>query len=90
MNKTMQTSALVLLMSASTISSASDEARQLVELPEKMQQHMMSNMHKAGTSMNKAASHFALKAQESELLPAYKVVSEVTAACVACHSGYRI
>ena len=137
----MQTSALALLMSASTISSASDDARQLVQLPDAMQQHMMSNMRdhlvamntilthlgnneldkaadvaeqrlgmssldthgadhmakfmpegmrKAGTSMHKAASRFALKAQEGELLPAYKVLSEVTAACVACHSGYRI
>ena len=141
MKKTMQISVIALLMSASTISSASDDARQLVELPVKMQQHMMSNMRdhlvtinailthlgnnkldkaadiaeqrlgmsslgshgaehmakfmpegmrKAGTSMHKAASRFALKAQEGELLPAYKVLSEVTAACVACHSGYRI
>ena len=137
----MQTSAFALLMSASTISSANDDTRQLVQLPDMMQQHMMSNMRdhlvamntilthlgnneldkaadvaeqrlgmsslgshgadhmakfmpagmrKAGTSMHKAASRFALKAQEGELLPAYKVLSEVTAACVACHSGYRI
>jgi len=137
----MQTSAFALLMSASTISSANDDTRQLVQLPDMMQQHMMSNMRdhlvamntilthlgnneldkaadvaeqrlgmsslgshgadhmakfmpagmrKAGTSMHKAASRFALKAQEGELVPAYKVLSEVTAACVACHSGYRI
>jgi cytochrome c556 len=40
--------------------------------------------------MHRAASRFALKAQEGEVLPAYKALSEITAACVACHSGYRI
>lgn len=42
-----------------------------------------------GTSMHKAASRFALKAQEGDALPAYKALQEVTAACVACHSAYR-
>ncbi len=42
-----------------------------------------------GTSMHKAASRFALKAQEGDALPAYKVLQEVTAACVACHAGYK-
>ncbi len=42
-----------------------------------------------GTSMHKAASRFALKAQEGEALPAYKVLQQVTAACVACHAAYR-
>jgi hypothetical protein len=99
---------------------ADDEARRLVQLPEMMQQHMMSNMRdhlvaineilikmangdfdkaaevaeyrmrQAGTAMHKAASRFALKAQEEEVLPAYSALSEVTSACVACHSGYRI
>ena len=56
--------------------------------------HMASMMPKgmqaAGTSMHRAASRFALKAQEGDLLPAYKALSEITAACVACHSTYRI
>ena len=120
---------------------AGEDRRQLVELPEMMQKHMMSNMRdhlktineilihlsnnemdkasdiaekrigmssldlhgashmgkfmpkgmrQAGTNMHKAASRFALKAQEGELLPAYKMLSEVTSTCVACHSGYRI
>jgi len=120
---------------------AADETRQLVQLPEMMQQHMMSNMRdhlvaineilinmangeldkaaevaesrlgmssleshgasymakfmpagmrQAGTSMHRAASRFALKAQEGEPLPAYNALSEVTSACIACHSGYRI
>ena len=122
------------------IAQASEDSRQLVKLPEMMQQHMMSNMRdhlaaineiltnmandkldkaadvaesrlgmsslkshgashmskfmpegmrQAGTSMHKAASRFALKAQEGEALPAYKALSEVTSACVVCHAAYR-
>jgi hypothetical protein len=120
---------------------ASNDTRILVELPEMMQQHMLSNMRdhlaaineilvyldndelekaaeiaeyrlgmsslkshgashmakfmpegmrQAGTAMHKAASRFALKAQEGEALPAYKALSDITSACVACHSGYRV
>jgi len=120
---------------------ADDDTRELVKLPEMMQQHMMSNMRdhlvsineilinmtnnnldqaaaiaenrlgmssltshgashmapfmpegmrSAGTSMHRAASRFALKVEEGELLPAYNALSEITTACVACHSGYRI
>ena len=122
-------------------SSASNEERIFVELPELMQQHMLSNMrdhlaavndilvylaqgetekaaetaeyklgmssleshgasHMAkfmpegmrqiGTAMHKAASRFALKVQEEEVLPTYEALSKITTACVACHSGYRI
>ena len=122
-------------------SASSNDTRVLVELPEMMQQHMLSNMRdhlaaineilvylgndeldkaaeiaeyrlgmsslgshgashmarfmpegmrQAGTAMHKAASRFALKAQEGEPLAAYKVLSEITAACVACHSGYKV
>lgn len=129
------------LVFTSSVSIADDDSRQLVELPEMMQQHMMSNMRdhlvtinkiliklsngeldeaaevaesrlgmsslkshgashmakfmpegmqQAGTSMHRAASRFALKAQEGEVLPAYNALSEVTSACVTCHSGYRI
>ncbi len=131
----------ILLIFASNITIADEDSRQLVELPEMMQQHMMSNMRdhlvaineilinmangqldqaaevaesrlgmssleshganhmakfmpegmrQAGTSMHRAASRFALKAQEGEALPAYYALSEVTSACVVCHSGYRI
>lgn len=120
---------------------ADEDSRQLVELPEMMQDHMLSNMRdhlmaineilinmangqldqaaeiaesrlgmssleshgashmarfmpedmrKAGTSMHRAASRFALKAQEGEILPAYNALSEITSACVTCHAGYRI
>lgn len=55
-----------------------------------MAQFMPEGMRSAGTSMHRAASRFALKAQEGEVLPAYASLSEVTAACVACHSAYRI
>jgi hypothetical protein len=51
---------------------------------------MPEEMRRLGTSMHRAASRFALKAQEGELLPAYKALSEVTSACVACHSVYRV
>ena len=55
-----------------------------------MGKFMPKGMRQAGTNMHKAASRFALKAQEGDLLPAYKVLSEVTSTCVACHSAYRI
>ena len=123
------------------IASASEDTRQLVELPEMMQQHMLSNMRdhlstlneilidlengkldhaaeiaesrlgmsslelhgashmskfmpegmrQTGTNMHKAASRFALKAQEGEALPAYRALTEITSSCVACHANYRI
>jgi hypothetical protein len=51
---------------------------------------MPDGMRRVGSSMHKAASRFALKAQEADVLNAYASLSEVTAACVACHSAYRI
>ena len=120
---------------------ADEDARQWVDLPDRMQQHMMSNMRDhlvaineilmsmandeldqaaelaeyrlgmsslgshgashmakfmpegmrhAGTSMHRAASRFALIAQQGEPLPAYAALSKVTSACVACHSGFRL
>ena len=122
-------------------SPASDDVRILVEMPQMMQEHMLSNMRdhlvavneillylgqgelekaaeiseyrlgmssleshgashmakfmpegmrQAGTSMHKAASRFSLKAQEGDVLAAYKALSEITSACVACHSAYRV
>lgn len=55
-----------------------------------MGKFMPEGMQLAGTNMHKAASRFALKAEEGELLPAYKMLVDVTSACVACHSAYRI
>jgi soluble cytochrome b562 len=122
-------------------SSASKDERILVEIPQMIQEHMLSNMRdhlaaineilvnlsndeldkaaeiaeyrlgmssleshgashiakfmpegmrQAGITMHKAASRFALKAQEGDVLPAYKALSDITSACVACHSGYRV
>ena len=133
--------AAIILVCSNNITIADEDPRKLVQLPEMMQQHMMSNMRdhlvvineilinmangelekaadiaesrlgmssleshgashmakfmpegmrQAGTSMHRAASRFSLKAQEGEVLPAYNALSEVTSACVACHSGYRI
>ena len=141
MKKHLSIAVSILLACSYRISLADDDSRKLVQLPEMMQQHMMSNMRdhlvaineilikmangdfdkaaevaeyrlgmsslkshgashmakfmpegmrQAGTAMHKAASRFALKAQEEEILPAYNALSEVTSACVACHSGYRI
>ena len=141
MRKLLHFIAPMLILFTSSMSIADDDSRQFVELPEMMQQHMMSNMRdhlvaineiltsmandkldhaaeiaesrlgmssleshgashmakfmpqgmqQAGTRMHRAASHFALKAQEGELIPAYTALSGVTSACVACHSGYRI
>ena len=55
-----------------------------------MAKFMPEGMRKAGTNMHRAASRFALKAQEGDLSSAYNALSEITSACVACHSGYRI
>lgn len=141
MRKKLNIVAASLCIFTSSIAMADDDSRLLVELPEMMQQHMMSNMRdhlvaineilismkngqldraaevaelrlgmssleshgaahlanfmpegmrRAGTNMHKAASRFALKAQEGDPLPAYNALPEITSACVACHSGYRI
>jgi hypothetical protein len=55
-----------------------------------MAKFMPERMRQNGTTMHKAASRFALKAQEGESLAAYKALSEITAACVTCHSGYKV
>jgi cytochrome c556 len=51
---------------------------------------MPARMRALGTDMHRAASRFALRAQEGEPAPAYQALSEVTAACVACHAAYRL
>lgn len=89
---------LVLLqLSQGKLDQAADTAEQRLGMSsldkhgaEHMAQFMPGGMKKAGTKMHRAASRFALKAQEGEVLPAYAALQEVTAACVACHSGYRI
>ena len=132
---------LLLLLYPPLLAQAAEDARQLVPMPERMQNHMLANMRdhlaaldeilhhmgrdepdaaaeiaenrlgmtalqahgarhmarvipkgmaQAGTAMHRAASRFALKAQEGDPRPAYRALAEVTAACVACHARYRI
>ena len=57
---------------------------------EHMGKLMPEGMAQAGTSMHRAASRFALKAQEGDALEAYAALNDITAACIACHAGYRI
>lgn len=141
MGKKLHIITAILLLITSSLSIAEEDSRQLIELPEMMQQHMLTNMRdhlvvineillhltndqldqaadlaesrlgmsslkshgashmakfmpkgmqQTGTSMHRAASRFALKAQEGDLLPAYKALTEITSACVACHTSYRI
>lgn len=47
-------------------------------------------MRQAGTRMHKSASRFSRTAQEGDPLAAYGALQQVTAACVACHAGYRV
>ncbi len=51
---------------------------------------MPEGMRQAGTAMHRAASRFALRAEEGEIGPAIAALGEVTAACVACHAGWRV
>ena len=55
-----------------------------------MARFMPEEMRQAGTAMHRAASRFALKAQEGDVLSAYRAISDITSACVACHSAYRV
>ena len=56
----------------------------------RMAKFMPAGMQQAGTAMHHAASRFALRAQEWDAGSACKALAELTSACVACHSGYRI
>lgn len=51
---------------------------------------MPQGMQALGTGMHKAASRFARLAREGDALRSYAALQDVTAACVACHAGYRI
>lgn len=55
-----------------------------------MAPYMPPVMRETGTAMHKAASRFARKAEEGSVLGAYNALNEVTAACVACHTAFRI
>ena len=55
---------------------------------------MPKGMQDTGTAMHKAASRFAVTAQEAavtrDLPRALGALSNVTSQCVACHAGYRL
>lgn len=141
MRKVLSTILSVLSLCVVNPAIATEETRELVELPEMMQEHMLSNMRdhlaaineilshmgkkqldkaaevaesrlgmssleshgakhmakfmppemrKLGNRMHRAASRFALKAQEGRAVPAYRALSDITTSCVACHASYRI
>lgn len=56
--------------------------------------YMPQGMQDAGSSMHKAASRFAIEAQNvgvtGEMKPALGALGEVMNACVGCHAGYRL
>jgi len=57
-------------------------------------QFMPKGMQEAGTAMHRSASRFAIAAQDAgvtgNLSASLQALSDVTAACVGCHAGYRI
>ncbi|MGE5546510.1 MAG: hypothetical protein ACM33T_06420 [Solirubrobacterales bacterium] len=62
-----------------------------------MAPYMPDGMKQAGNALHHAASRFALAAQEVDLDRSYSgmrrltaALDEMTAACNACHAGYRI
>ncbi len=57
---------------------------------EHMAQFMPEGMRAAGTAMHRAASRFARVAVEGDRDRALAALREVSAACVACHRGYKL
>lgn len=55
--------------------------------------YMPRGMQDAGTAMHRAASRFAIAAQDAsvtgDLKPVFAGLAEITGACVSCHAGYR-
>ena len=56
--------------------------------------YMPQGMQDAGTAMHRAASRFAITAQDAsvtgDLKPVFAGLAEITAQCVGCHAGYRL
>jgi len=54
---------------------------------------MPKGMQDAGSAMHRAASRFAIEAQNvgvtGDVRPALATLGEVMSACVGCHAGYR-
>jgi cytochrome c556 len=57
---------------------------------EHMAPYMPKPMQAIGTEMHRAATRFALAAQERDLDMALTELAAVTSQCVACHSAYRV
>ncbi|MGE0416099.1 MAG: hypothetical protein AB7O80_04770 [Acetobacteraceae bacterium] len=57
-------------------------------------QFMPPGMQQAGTAMHKAASRFAIVVTDAavtgDMKPVFSALADITAACVACHAGYRV
>jgi len=55
---------------------------------------MPQGMQDAGSAMHRAASRFAIAAQDAsvtgDLKPVFAGLAEITAQCVGCHAGYRL
>jgi hypothetical protein len=55
---------------------------------------MPQGMQDAGTGMHRAASRFAIEAQNAgatgDLKPALSALAGLTGQCVGCHAGYRL
>lgn len=55
---------------------------------------MPEGMQAAGTAMHHAASRFAITANDAavngDMKPVLSALAEITQACVACHSSYRL
>lgn len=56
--------------------------------------YMPQGMRDAGSAMHRAASRFAIEAQNAgatgDIKPALGVLSELIGACSGCHAGYRL
>jgi len=56
--------------------------------------YMTQGMQDAGTAMHRAASRFAIAAEDAsvtgELKPVFAGLADITAQCVGCHAGYRL
>lgn len=88
---------ILMQLSAGALDKAADTAEQRLGMSslkkhgaEHLAKFMPEAMRNAGTEMHRAASRFAVKAQEGDALQAYAALQEITARCVACHAAYRI
>lgn len=61
---------------------------------EEVSKYMPQGMQDAGAGMHRAASRFAIVAQDAgvtgDMKPAFAGLAEITAQCVGCHAGYRL